>query len=137
MGAHSIRQDGFIARFPGSNGDATISGFGQWSVSRNMYLGGDATVAGGNAGLHIGRQVELSVGNTLQLWPGATIDCTNDTVEPGNIFVGSPSLTSASPGVIYVGTGGTVAGAGTIATYVISQSGMSRSFSRRFENGWA
>jgi len=102
-------EDGFIARFGGSAGDAEISGSGStWNVSRAFFVGGSDTAAGGSGSLAVYDQGSVQVGQRLHVWPTGTVTVSNG----GKIIVGSgdpPAL-----GTVYVGGGGTLSGTGTI-----------------------
>jgi T5SS/PEP-CTERM-associated repeat protein len=115
-------QQGHIARFAGSSGDATVSGAGSsWSMSDALFVGGDAIQGkGGTASLKIRNGGSVTVANRIDLWDTGTIDVTGG----GRMLVGAGDITSIASGTLRVGAGGTLAGTGTIVGDVINDGGI-------------
>lgn len=60
---------GFIARYPLSTGTVTISApGGNWTLSDSLYVGGDASVAGGTGLIQVSDSGRLVVTNLLKVW---------------------------------------------------------------------
>ena len=101
--------NGFIGRNSGSLGEVEVKAIGSvWSATGSLYVGGNSGAAGGTASLNVFNHGQVSVGHTLHVWSGATVDVSDDGVV--NVGGGdTPSL-----GTLRVGSGGTLSGNGTI-----------------------
>lgn len=135
-GRMSVSGDATIADEDGSD-HATVNIKGEGSrldIGNNLLLGGqvfsfpghgDFALPGGTADMNVEDKGRVSVANTLQLFDQATINLNNPV--SGLVTVGdvSPFLTELADdsGLVLVGTGGTLAGTGTINGHVFNLGG--------------
>ncbi len=98
-GAIVSNEGAFVAQFPDSHGDVTMSGAGaRWDSTGALHLGGRVGTPGGTGMVRVDTGATLTVGSTLKVWydyqlwvNGGTV-VTTDLVVAGTIDVTSGTL---------------------------------------------
>jgi T5SS/PEP-CTERM-associated repeat protein/autotransporter-associated beta strand protein len=68
-------------RYDGSGGAVTVEGVGSaWTITGSLYVGGSEAAAGGTGTVTVQNEGHLSVGDTLRLWPTATVTLDGGTI---------------------------------------------------------
>ena len=112
---------GRVARLAGSTGEATVQGDGsRWDVTDTMFVGGHADTGVGGTGLLTVRDGgAVSIGSSLTTWRVGTVD----VIVNGRILIGEGQIDDVAQSTILVGSGGTLAGDGTIIGDVVLNGG--------------
>jgi T5SS/PEP-CTERM-associated repeat protein len=72
--------DGIIGGEIDSAGEATVRGSGSTWTNRNLYIGGDADIAGGNAGVTIANGGTVNVTGDMILWYTGALNISGGTL---------------------------------------------------------
>jgi T5SS/PEP-CTERM-associated repeat protein len=100
---------GFLGYLAGSSGTGTVAGAGsQWNNANSLYIGGNASAAGGSGTLNLNDSGLVTVSGTTRLWSTGTID-----LDGGNLTTGSFDNSDSGTLNFYDGTL-TVNGAGGV-----------------------
>ena len=95
-----VCQSAFVAAEPGSSGEVTLDAGYSWAIGDNLYVGGDATAAGGTGHVEIrGVPSKLSVGDTCKVWgTGSLTIGTGATLEADTLALTAIAALSEEPG---------------------------------------
>ena len=118
---------GYVGRVAGSTGTVTITGNGStWTNSNNLYIGGNATTAGGAGTVNVNDNSRLSVTGNLTLWQansslsvnGGNVAVTGNLVSNGQVQIAGGAQVSNTHSSIGYASGSvgsvTVNGAGSL-----------------------
>jgi len=100
-GGHVNSLNGYVGFSPDAFGDVTVRGIGsRWSSVGDIYIGGNEVTPGGTGQLSIDLGGDVSIGTTLKIWDGGTV----------NLISGSLTATSLNntTGGSFNHTGGTL-----------------------------
>ncbi len=101
-----------IAINSGSNGEVLVTGSGSiWDVSQSIYIGGNATVAGGVGVLNVTEGAAVTAGGTITVWNGGTLGG-NSTITTTEVI----NYGSLAPGI----SSGTLTAEASIGTLTIN-----------------
>jgi len=96
-GGRASCSNGFIGRRSNGSGTVTVSGTdatgtvpSTWTNSGSLYIGGDASTAGGTGTLTVGFGGVVNVTDTLKVWDDGTVNLNGGTINTGAlVFSGS------------------------------------------------
>ena len=93
LGAVSNDGDGSIAHFGGSIGIVLVTGGGAlWQNNASLFVGGDATQAGGTATLTVEPGGTVTIVDNLRLYAGSSLHLSGGTVNAGSLSGDSTAL---------------------------------------------
>ncbi len=123
-GATASSKYGRIGRATGSVGSVTISGDGSaWNVTDNLFVGGHTlTGEGGSGTLVVRDEATISVATTVETWSSGTIDISQN----GRMLVGAGDISLVTSGSFEIGSGGVLAGTGTVIGNLFNNGGTIR-----------
>ncbi|MFH1920762.1 MAG: PEP-CTERM sorting domain-containing protein, partial [Planctomycetota bacterium] len=99
--------DGYVGRYSGSNGTATVTGTdSRWTNTGSLYIGGDNSSAGGSGSLYVNDGATVTVGDTMKIWSTGSVEVTDAMISAGTIQ-----------------NAGSLVNNGTISGNVLNQSG--------------